>query len=370
MVEASREQMLAQQVLAANTDEFRKQRASSLVDFQKAIRTNLVERAFIDASPNLPPETIKQFVELGINPNRHYIEGLEPEVSGYVFHYPLNECIILNCWHQVKALLESGADPNRADALASVANLRGGPASQLKMAKLLLDSGADVNKIRNGYSPLSCAVKEGRTELANYLRKKGAIEIAGSDLTLDLSTLQARLEAASTLCWNSAVDTYPDERFCLFGLETDSSFVMLTPLFDSENAIERDKLNRRKFDSHIGKVSLDYDAEFYGLGKEHFDAIAKELNSCYSKPCSDDIEEKRINAIKQIFEATLANLDRAGLFGSLKERDNILLLVSIIDADVFEWEYMLNVAKKLNPPSVYQRFVNSLPKDTVFSPPK
>jgi hypothetical protein len=317
---------------------------------------------FIDACPTMSPETIRQFVDLGLDPNRHYIEGLRPEVAGYTFHYPINECVKLNCWHQVKGLLESGADPNLADALASVANLRGEPASQMKMAKLLLDNGADINKVRNGYSPLSCALKEGRTERANYLRKKGAIEIEGhgSELTLDLSTFQVRLEEAITRCWNAVVEKHPEDRFCLFGLETDSDFVIVNPLFDSIKAIERDRLNRRKSDWNVGMVSLDSDAELYRLGHEHFEVLSDELNSCYGKPCSDEDEEKRIETLKKIFESSLANLDRAGLFGSPTEREGIILLVSIIDADLDEWGFMLNVAKRLNPESVFRQFKDSL----------
>lgn len=362
MVEASLDESLERCIQTSNIDEARKLRSLFPSEFSKALRTNLIEQAFISACSTMVPETIKQFVDLGVDPNRHYIEGLKPEVSDYTYHYPLNECVRENRWHQVKALLESGADPNLADALASVATLKGESASQMKMAKLLLDNGADINKVRNGFSPLSCALKEGRVELANYLRKKGAIEIEGheSELTLDLSTFQARLEEAITRCWNAVVEKHPKEGFCLFGLETDSDFVILNPLFDSISAIDRDKLNRRKSDSYIGMVSLDSDAEMYGLGKEYFAEIADELNSCYGKPCSDEDEEKRIKALKQIFESSLANLDRAGLFGAPQVREGIILLVSIIDADIDEWKFMLNVAKRLNPELVYQSFAKSL----------
>ena len=204
---------------------------------------------------------------------------------------------------------------------------------------------------------------EGSTELAEFLISKGAVMPEFPDVEqaeLNLDTFDARLEKACLDYWDAARKKFPTESFCLFGLETDSDFVILNPLLDSEGAVERDAANRRTGASFVARVSLDSDSEFYGHGKEHFDQLSSELNSRYGVEEGRWARSRRIKKLLGIFESTLKKLDAQGLFGVGPDRERIILLISIIDADKSEWNTMLKVAQRLNPVSVFKQFKNSL----------
>lgn len=110
----------------------------------------------------------------------------------------------------------------------------------------------------------------------------------------------------------------------------------------------------------MARVYLDCDAEYYGQCREHLGRLSKELN------CRDGEFESffgrwlRIRRLRTIFEAALKRLDQLGLFGTGSERERIILLLSIIDADRREWNHMLKIAKRLNPPKVFEAFKKTL----------
>lgn len=234
------------------------------------------------------------------------------------------------------------------------------------MAALLIEHGVDVNQDNPnipGYKPILQAMDSKDPALVEFLISKGAVmpEIpVREEIRLDLDTFQARLEEACTKCWQEVQTKFPDEKFCLFGVETDSDFVIINPLFDSEGAIDRDSKKRRAGTSYVARISLDSDSEFYRLGEEHLDRLSAELNSQYGAEESPAKRKKRIKRLSQMFEGALKKLDQTGLFGHGAERDRIILMVSIIDADDDEWNLMLEIAERLNPKNVYEAFRNSL----------
>lgn len=261
-----------------------------------------------------------------------------------------------------KALLELGANPNTNCAILSV-SYSGSQAKQIEIVDLLVEYGVDLNQSPEQMPGLTALVKaiDGQLpDLAKHLRSRGAtlpIWLGEAETPeLDLGTFQSRLVTACRKCWLAANEKLPDETFCMFGLETDSNFHLVRPLFDSEQAILRDEKNRLSGGSFVTRVSLDSDAEFHGLCESHLDELSGELNSMLGVEESIRKRASRIRKLAKIFEATLKELDREKLFGSGAARERIVLLVSIIDADENEWKQMLKIVKRLNPKTVFDAF--------------
>ena len=320
----------------------------------RAFRSELVMFA-----PMLKERALKSLVEIGADFNRHDAGDAPDGV------YALDACIIRNCYLNTKVLLENGADPNICFALHALPYLDD-PKDQIRMCELLLDHGADIHISPDslpGYTPILKAIENNALELVEYLKSRGAIEPdfdAIEERTLDLDTFQTRLESACREFWRAMQDEYPTETFCLFGLETDSDFVIVNGLVDTEEAVDRDQRKRKKVDSYIARVSLDSDSEFYGKAEPYLNELSLELNSVNEQEESDRETTKRIKQTKKILESTLKSLDNEGLFGTGKEREKIILLVSIIDADDGEWKTMISIAKRLNPRSVYKQYIDGL----------
>jgi len=343
--------------------EIRNLHAKAADVFQQAARTKDFQMVFVTWIKILPTASIEELVRLGVDLNRHENEGYAPAGT-----YPLGSCISRGDRSRARFLLELGADPNKCFALDDVAYMDN-PQEAVEMAQLLIEYGADVNqelaKIPK-YTPLCRAFDNGKRELADFLISKGAVctlldeSQTAERIELDLETFQARLEKACTECWQQVREQFPAERFCMFGLETDSDFVIQNPLLDSEGAVERDSANRRPGKTYVARVSLDCDSEFYGQGKEPFDLLSAELNSQYGVDEGRWARSRRIKRLTEVFESALKSLDQKGLFGTGAQRDRMILLVSIIDANRSEWNTMLKIAKRLNPSSVFEQFRKSL----------
>jgi uncharacterized protein len=92
--------------------------------------------------------------------------------------YEENFVLIVNSGDidSVKLFLEAGFDPNLADSKGTPILSLAVRAQYLDMAQLLLESGADVNKISvdRGYSPLMDAVQKGDPAMVSLLLDRGA----------------------------------------------------------------------------------------------------------------------------------------------------------------------------------------------------
>lgn len=302
---------------------------------------------------------IATLVDLGVSLNQHDSHGFAPDGI-----FPLDSCILREDVDRATFLLGLGADPNLCNGLFTLCSMNKNPELRIPIAELLISFGADVNQgLPNipGYTPLGRAMDSGHQDLVEFLISKGAVPPIIPDLEvvpLDLATFQTRLEEACTKCWQDVQLKYPSEKFCLFGLETDSDFVIVNPLLDSEAAIDRDAEERRPSQYYVARVSLDSDAEFYG--QQHLSRLSDDLNSQYGRSEGFFARYRRIRRLAKIFEGALSNLDKRGLFGTGAERERIILLVSIIDADRGEWNQMLKIAKRLNPKKVFEEFKKTL----------
>ena len=326
---------------------------------EAALHQHAFQRWFRFNICSLQEDIILALVGLGVDLNRHENQGYAPGGS-----YPLATAVLRGDLQRATFLLKQGADPNICLGLFSVSSISENTAVRIPMTELLIEYGADVNRelpTIPGYTPLGRAMDSGHEDYVEYLISKGAVLPVIPErevIRLDLDTIQTRLEDACEKCWLDVREKFPEEKFCLFGLETDSDFVIVNPLFDSEGAIDRDSAARRPSPYHFARVSLDSDAEFYG--QQHLSRLSDELNSQYGQAEGFFARYRRIRRLAKIFEGALSNLDKRGLFGTGAERERIILLVSIIDADRGEWNQMLKIAKRLNPKKVFEEFKKTL----------
>jgi Ankyrin repeats (many copies)/Ankyrin repeat len=149
--------------------------AESPTDFGLAMKTHSFQTNFSYYVLQIAPETLGVLVQLGLDLNRHDNEGYAPDGT-----YPLGSCIHRRNLEMARLLLQNGADPNLCDALNTVSYMgeKATPADQIAMAQLLLDYGADINRVLPklpGFTPLLRALEKGHTELAEFLISKGAV---------------------------------------------------------------------------------------------------------------------------------------------------------------------------------------------------
>lgn len=306
---------------------------------------------------------LELLIRAGADANLHDHEGRTPHGI-----FPIESCVSANNYANAQLLLENGADPNSGDPLMSLVDIEDS-ADQIRMCNLLLAHGAEINKELQaipGYTPLCKALDHEAQELANHLKSRGALVPAIVDMSeraLNLDTLQARLEEALLRFWDSMRNELPSEHCCLFGLETDGDCVLVNALFETEESIERDikkkQSGRGNGQTHIERISLEDDAEYYGKGKPFLHELSMELNSVVLEQMPDHKDLARMKRVMKCLEGAIANLDQRGTFGIDKERERLLLIVSIIDADKRQWKEMLKIVKRLNPPTVSRLFIKS-----------
>src|SRR6516225_8373122 len=94
---------------------------------------------------------------------------------------------------------------------------------------------------------------------------------------IDYETFLPRLVAGLRKAWQQVCRQRPDETFYLFGIETDSDITDLNPICNTE---EEYRAQAGNSGLTLDKWSLCYneDSELYRAGKEHTDALAREVN--------------------------------------------------------------------------------------------
>jgi hypothetical protein len=179
---------------------------------------------------------------------------------------------------------------------------------------------------------------------------------------IDYETFLPRLVAGLRKAWQQVRRLRPGERFYLFGVETDSDITDLNPLCNTEE----------EYGAHAGEAEptadkwglcWKEDSELFRAGREHTNALARELNRYVFEDHSKDpkgafLERKK--RLLRIFEQALVQLDEEGFFGVGKKRHHVLLKIDIVDPSNAEWKHMLKVIERINPPESATQFFAAL----------
>ncbi|HUY87807.1 MAG TPA: DUF4303 domain-containing protein [Pirellulales bacterium] len=172
--------------------------------------------------------------------------------------------------------------------------------------------------------------------------------------TIDYDSFQKRLVSGLRAAWQKVRAQRPSETFYMFGVETDSDATVLTPFCNTE---EQFAAEHGTPEYPIEKWAVDQDSQLYGAGAEHTAELQQEVNQfvmadgqfVFVKQSDPGYAERKAR-LMQIFERALAELDAEGFFGRGDERRKVALSVEIVDADEDEWNTMIEIMKRLNPP--------------------
>jgi ankyrin repeat protein len=122
-------------------------------------------------------KSVKYFLNLGFDVNKWDYPGRR----GTEMTTPLISAIDNSHIEVVKHLLSNGADANIGRSIISAINVDDEGAA-LELVKVLLDHGAEVNRVfpwfdddNITFTPLSWAEAEDKAEIAHYLRSKGGL---------------------------------------------------------------------------------------------------------------------------------------------------------------------------------------------------
>ncbi|MEZ6093727.1 MAG: DUF4303 domain-containing protein [Pirellulaceae bacterium] len=267
---------------------------------------------------------------------------------------------------KVRLLLDSGVHPNLGWSISRLVNSC--PEERLpvrlEIFRLMMEYGADVNQSSRsnpGYNLLLKAQEYCDDELfaliTEYGGKPTKIYLDALDrepVELDWGTFEARLIAALRTAWTEVIESHSNERFFLFGIETNDDVSLLTPFCNTE---ERAATENKIFgEEPVVKWAMSPDLSLYGAGKEHTESLAQELNFGSLEKWSVT-KQKRM---KKVFESALKHLDDEGLFGTGAQREKVILGIEIIDADSDGEREMLRIQKRLNPPASMKPLLQAL----------
>lgn len=176
---------------------------------------------------------------------------------------------------------------------------------------------------------------------------------------IDYTAFHHRLVEALRKAWTQVRGQRPTESFYMFGVETDADAVVLNLFCNTE---EQFSTEHETSEYEIEKWAVDQDSELYGAGEEFLDDLQDEVNQYVhlKEPQPESVFEERKRNLMQIFERALADLDAEQFFGSGNDRHRVVLSVEIVDADEEEWDTMIDIMKRINPPESLARFLELL----------
>lgn len=305
------------------------------------------KESFFDAVESRSPEVVRKFLALGADPEAR-------DSLGTALAHAVIRCRADN----VRVLIDAGADVNAKGALTSVVDdgISQITNERFDILKQFLDAGFDVNADLGsikGYNLYALASDCNDTEVKRILEEHGgklSEIVLESKKTPDikLDTLQSRLVKSLRKAWKQIQKADKQEHFYIFGLETDSDCLTLTPFCNTLKNAQKELGKQLKLHPEL-KYYVSPDWSYYGVGLEQMSSIVDEINQR-----SPRLRVK--TKLMKIFEDTLRELDEKRVFGSPKNRSQVLLMVSIIDADEQEQKTVEKIIRRLNTKEAYQPY--------------
>ncbi|MBA9898855.1 DUF4303 domain-containing protein [Burkholderia cepacia] len=165
---------------------------------------------------------------------------------------------------------------------------------------------------------------------------------------------------AARVTYRALIAAHPYEHFYAFALYTDSGAMTVVPAANSDEGLKRIRERMEVADDEKAPEFTWATAEwaYESAEADSFNPLCKKLADTV---LGSTIPETRFDAFfkalqRDMIEA-LRQLDQEGLFGTGAEREKITLFVTISDDNGAE-ELENRSAKILNPPAVFDRFIN------------
>ncbi len=293
------------------------------------------QNCFFEAVKEYDLKIVREFIKQGVDVNQEGSNG-ETALMWAVRKHDLKRTLVL---------LKAGADPNRNGL---VNRLFVSPSiERSKILLALIEHGLDLKRcLDTEYNLYHYAIDYEDEEIIEILDKHGAKRpewpLEEEEVPpLDLKTFQSRLVRALKKAWTEVKKERKGEQFCVFGLETDSDCMVLTPVC---NTVEQAEIELG--DELVEYPELQYFVQgnfaLYGAGKEHLDDLELEINR-------RRVNSRNTNKLMKIFEGALSDLDQKKFFGTGKNRDKVLLVVEIYDASEREQKKINKIVRRLNP---------------------
>ena len=92
---------------------------------------------------------------------------------------------------------------------------------------------------------------------------------------IDYASFQTRLVTALRTAWEEVRQQRANETFYMYGIETDSDAVTLTPFC---NSVEQFTAENGEPEFPIEKWAVDQDSALYGAGRDHTMELQDEVN--------------------------------------------------------------------------------------------
>jgi hypothetical protein len=173
---------------------------------------------------------------------------------------------------------------------------------------------------------------------------------------IDYKRFTADLTNATKLALADLAAQRPSETVLVFGYETDDDVVVITPVANTVEEHAR-MIAKRLYDEG-GQVdsTLIQDWPLYGIGREHFDAVAETVNRYVHQPRPrrplETDEERKVNLLKSFGRA---------LQNSRGKNDGLFLAIFNPDPGLESLAFYYCIARLINPPGpmlrMYQEHV-------------
>lgn len=296
------------------------------------------QECFFDAVEEYDFKIVSEFVKQGVDVNQ---KGPNGEVA---LMYALRSQDL----RRVILLLGAGADPNAQTGVFGDLFEFENASDRVEALRALVEHGLDVSTELgpNGYCLFAAAIDRKDQGIIDVLEELGVKRPDWPPeekeiLPFELKTIQTRLVRALKKAWTEVKRTRKGETFCIFGLETDSDCMVLTPICNTLEQAEIE-LGDRLIDHPGEKYFVQGNSALYGAGQEHLADLRQEINN-------RKVNRSNTKKLLKIFEGALAELDEKNFFGSGKNRNKILLVVEIYDATDSEQKKIDKIVRRLNP---------------------
>ncbi|MDQ2730232.1 MAG: DUF4303 domain-containing protein [Armatimonadota bacterium] len=179
-----------------------------------------------------------------------------------------------------------------------------------------------------------------------------------ADINYDL--LQSEIKEAAKKAFTAVRAEHPNEHFYAFALYSDDGAMTVEPAANTQEGMERKAKEYGYnpippwFPWLIGEWAYE------GEGGENFLKVYEllETEEDFDEDDSEEFEALRTRVFESMIRA-LEDLEKEHFFGAGSAREAITLFCSISDSDD-AGQLENESARRLNPPSVYEKFLNRL----------